>query len=178
MKGKTISAILVILALALLPTMSASVARTPKPVTITGYLSHSLDTPPFYTTSYTVVGNTCYWSFTDDAYYTGDISGTSHTVGSWVMHGCDYATFGYTWASMSYVETFDSANVLGQTGGLTLKFTGIIVPWQYSGYFGTLVIIGSTGGLANLHGQGIEWSGWWVPASPTAEHYSMQVYYG
>lgn len=50
------------------------------------------------------------------------------------------------------VCTFESATVMGESGGLIIKLQFVID--EDTNFKGTWVIISGTGGLANIHGQG------------------------
>jgi hypothetical protein len=153
--------------LATMPAVYAS-----KPFTISGTCATELT---YVDTSFKLAGGNVF--FTEDrtgAYY-GDLAGDFAGTASNVVHGfVDW--FHFKSAESHQIQTFASATVNGKTGGLTLLFIANVyadpsIPAY--GYTAKVTILSGTGGLANLHGEGIAWSA----ATETAEHYQLQVHF-
>ena len=98
--------------------------------------------------------------------WTGDIVGICDTD---AMRHYHYSPDGSVWINVRAVDTFSEATVMGKTGGLTIRLNMVVDVTET--YTGTWVIIGGTGELANLHGQGT------VSGPKTAVGYSGQVHF-
>lgn len=139
-----------------------------------------------------VAGGNVFLMMENDGTYTagGPITGTFHQVFMQIYHygspkivstldptkpnlfpSCDF-----NWVDIDRV--FTSATVLGHTGGLTMRLqaTGYGNPFAgISAYDlqGTWVIIGGTGDLAGVHGQGT----WWHTKGVSGLQYEGQVHF-
>jgi hypothetical protein len=138
---KTSSTIFMILTFSILFAMSLSVANATASIPVSGSI---------FITAATVTPNPAGES--DNAVlhlistgtYTGSITGSYTGDGRWVGHNVGTPDL---WRNTHNVATFSSATVMGKTGTLSIMLIG-----KTDG--GTWVIIGGTGDLAGLHGQG------------------------
>jgi len=96
--------------------------------------------------------------------FTGDIMGNYTSESRWVVH--DVGTPD-AWTNFRGVSTTSPATVMGKTGTLLWLLKGV------SEKGGTWVIIGGTGDLANLHGQGT----YSPTANPNVVNYEGQVHF-
>jgi hypothetical protein len=78
--------------------------------------------------------------------WSGDIEGTATTEASWIVHNSPY-TNPDAWVNVHAIITFSDVTVLDRSGTLTIKIDveGTEAHWT---------IMGGTGELANVRGQG------------------------
>jgi len=152
MKNKTL--VVFVLAMAILSLPMCSVIAT-KPVSITA--SRTRDTssgdPPESRMAgksdnrFTIVTGTIFE-------WTGDIEGnsTQDAIRFYPNYDPDLKPSQWLPTRVHAVCTFESATVMGKSGGLTMKLQFVID--EEKNFKGNWVIIGGTDDLANLHGQG------------------------
>ena len=114
------------------------------PVAVTAYMDYI----PTIVDSRTADGNTFY-NTTEVATWTGDFEGTSTEVGRVVVHSSGAWSF--------YARSSFQGSVNGKSGTLEMVLVGKRAD-ENSIWAGQWNIIGGTGELANLHGQGT-WEG-------------------
>ena len=81
--------------------------------------------------------------------WSGDIEGIAIAKATWIVHNAPLNTNPGAWLNVHAIIICDDATVLGKSGGLTIKLrvagSGANCQWT---------IMGGTGDLANVHGQG------------------------
>jgi hypothetical protein len=102
-------------------------------------------------------------------WYQGDFSGTSTEEYDVVLHGSQ-GDFVYEYANYKGTVTF-TGTVAGKTGTLELKMVGTS-KGDVANWSGTWRIIGGTGELANLRGNGVHWSNGLMDV-----HYEGQIHF-
>ena len=107
-------------------------------------------------------------------YWTGDIVGAGGTTASyWFAHDVFITATSYTllpdWTLNIFEVLTFHGTVLGQTGTWE---TAVYLHFDATHIYGNWVILGGTGGLAHLHGQGTISA----PNYPVSYEYTGQVY--
>jgi hypothetical protein len=142
-RTKALSAVFAALAVALLFSMAMSVAYATKPIPVSGQIiilgATNVVTEPAGGSDNSITTLNLYGVFV------GSISGSYTSESRWITHN-----FGMpdSWTHALGVDTISPAAVMGKTGTITFLLDG------KTGEGGTWVIIGGTGDLANLRGQG------------------------
>ena len=142
-RTKAFSAILVALTLALLFSVSLSVVHATNSTPVSGQIIIQGATNVVMEQA----GNSDNVVTTLNLHgvFTGSIAGSYTSESRWVTH--NHGTTD-SWTHALGVDTISPATVLGKTGTLIFMING------KTGEGGTWVIIGGTGDLANLRGQG------------------------
>jgi hypothetical protein len=79
--------------------------------------------------------------------WSGDIEGFATTEARWIVHNAPLFVNPDAWVNVNAILTFADATVLGKSGTLTIKV-------HVAGTDSHWTIMGGTGELANVHGQG------------------------
>ena len=162
-RTKALTAMLMALTMALLFSMSISAAYATMPIPVSG----KIIVMGASVTSTNVAGQSdnviVYLSL--NGMFTGGIAGSYTSESRWVYHNYEESD---QWISVHAVDIISPAKVtinsVQYTGMLTFMLNG------KSGEGGTWVIIGGTGDLANLHGQGT-----YTPAGGVVQNYEGQI---
>ena len=77
----------------------------------------------------------------------GDIEASGTTVATWIVHNAPLMTNPDAWLCIHEKLTFQTFTVMGKSGTVTMELV-------ISGAKGRWTILGGTGDLANLQGQG------------------------
>jgi hypothetical protein len=160
---KKFAAIFVALAAVLLFSTSMSVAYATKPTFVSGQIAllgaTNMVTKPVGGSDNTITTLNLYGVFS------GGIAGSYTSESRWITHNAGTAD---SWTHAYGVDTISPATVMGRTGTITFLLQG------KTGVGGTWVIIGGTGDLSNLRGQGT-----YTPSavSPYLNFYEGQVHF-
>jgi len=161
-RTKALSAIFVALAAALLLLMSISVAYATKPIPVSG----KIIIMGFSVSSADMAGQSdnaiVYLSL--NGMFTGSIAGSYTSESRWVYHNYQQSD---QWISVHAVDTISATITID-----SVQYTGTLF-FMLNGKGaegGNWVIIGGTGDLANLHGQGT-----YTPVSGNVQNYEGQI---
>jgi hypothetical protein len=161
-RTKMFTTIFVALAVALLFSMSMSVAHATKPIPVEGQIIiqgyTSMVPNPSGESDNSIITLSLYGVFV------GDIAGSYTSESLWVRHNVGAPD---VWTNVHAVDTISPATVMDKTGTLTFMLNG------KTGQEGNWVIVGGTGELANLRGQGTYSPG----ANPVTVNYEGQVHF-
>jgi hypothetical protein len=142
-RTKMFSTIVAALTVTFLFSMSMSVVRATKPIPVEGQIIlkgyNSVATDPAGESDNNIITLSLYGMFV------GDIAGSYTSESRWVRHNVGAPD---VWTNVHAVDTISPATVMDKTGTLTFMLNG------KAGEGGNWVVIGGTGELANLHGQG------------------------
>ena len=144
-RTKALSAIFVVLAAALLLTMSISVAYATTPIPVSGFIIVQSITG----IASNPAGNSdnAIATLSLHGLFTGGISGSYASESRWVSHNTGTPDL---WRNAHGVNIISPATVMGETGTLTF----LIIGKTGTETGGNWVIVGGTDGLAGLYGQG------------------------
>jgi uncharacterized membrane protein len=158
---RVFSLMFVTLVAALLLSMSISAAHAAKPIPVQGQIivqgTTNIVPNPAGESDNSIVTLSLYGVFV------GDIAGSYTSESRWVRH--DVGTPG-VWTNIHAIDTISPATVMDKTGTLTFMLNG------KTGQEGTWVIVGGTGELANLRGQGT-----YSQANAVVVNYEGQVHF-
>jgi hypothetical protein len=124
-------------------------------ILVTGYT--------IYDTRYAGESDNVFVSLSLRGRFTGGISGSYTSESCWIRHNAGLPD---VWTIVHGVDFISPATVMGKTGTLDFMLNG------KSAEGGNWVIIGGTGDLANLHGQGT-----YSPAGGAVVNYEGQVHF-
>lgn len=159
--NKKIFGVSISLLLVALLTMSMAPVSATKPVPVSGQImilgaTNIVQNPAGNSANFITTLNL-------NGMFTGSITGLYTSESRWVTHNAGTAD---QWTHALGVDTISPATVMGKTGTLTFMING------KTGEGGTWVIIGGTGDLANLHGQGT-----YTPVSTYVMSYEGQLHF-
>jgi hypothetical protein len=145
---KIISAVLLTLIISLMLTTFVSFANATTPETVSGTWKHGTPATTVYEKTQAGQSDNRFWDLSVNSIWTGDIAGTQTSDSKWVLH----YPLGGSGTINAHGSNIITATVDGKSGSLYVNIEG---KKNVDGSMdGTWVIIGGTGDLTNLHGQG------------------------